>query len=325
MRRVRYYQYGGPEVLTLEQADIPEAGLGQALIKVAAIGANYVDTVIRRGPDSGSPFHRPLPGKLTGDVVGVVENVGPEVDAALVGQRVAALVAEDAFADYVLADAGWLAPVPDGIDAADASILPMSGPVALGTLRGGRLAAGDTVLVHAAAGGIGHLVVRLAKLSGAGLVIATASTPAKLDFAREQGADVAIDYSEPSWPARVREAAPRGVDLVLDSVGGDVMRQSLDLLAPYGRLVVYGAASGEFVDVPISGLFALRSVVGFSILALRSSDPEGARRQLDEITDHVVSDRLRTAVHARLPLADAALAHQLLDDRANLGRVLLIP
>lgn len=323
MRRVRYYQFGGPEVLTLEEVEVPEVKPGQVLIKVAAVGANYVDTMIRRGPDPSSPFHRPLPGKLTGDVVGVVEQVGPDVDDALVGQRVAALVAEDAFADYALADAAWLAPAPDGLDPADASILPMSAPVALGALRAGRLAAGDTVLVHAAAGGIGHLAVRLAKLLGAGTVIATASTAAKLDFAREQGADVAIDYSEPSWPARVREAAPDGVDLVLESVGGDILRQSVALLAPLGRVVVYGAASGEFIDLPITSVLALRSVVGFSILAWRTSHPERARQDIEELTEYVADGRLRAAVHARLPLTEAVRAHELLDERANLGRVLL--
>ena len=183
MRRVRYYEYGAPEVLTLEEADIPTAGPGQVLIRAEAIGANFVDTKFRRGRASGLLFQRPLPGILTGDVVGVVDAVGSDVEDTLLGRRVAAL-AEDAFADYALADARWLAPVPDGLDLGAASMLPMGAPVALRVLRTGQLAKGETVLIHAAAGGIGHLAVQLAKTLGAGTVIATASSPSKLDFAR---------------------------------------------------------------------------------------------------------------------------------------------
>jgi NADPH:quinone reductase len=128
----------------------------------------------------------------------VGRGVGVEVRA-----RVSSL-AEEAFADQALVDAGWLAPVADGVDDGMASMLGMGGPVALGALRLGRLAAGETVLVHAAAGGIGHLAVKLAKLHGAGTVIATASSRAKLDLARSLGADVAVDYTDPEWPQRVR-------------------------------------------------------------------------------------------------------------------------
>ncbi len=326
MRLVRYHQYGGPEVLAIEEAPTPVPGPGQALIKAEAIGANFVDTKVRQGPArSGGLFSRPLPGTLTGDVVGVVEAVGPDVEPALVGRRVAALVAEDAFADYSLADAQWLAPAPAGLDLVAASMLPMGAPVALRTLRAGRLAAGDTVLVHAAAGGIGHLALQLAKLLGAGTVIGTAGSPAKLAFVRSHGADVAVDYTDDAWPDRVREVAPNGVDVVLDSVGGDALRRSLDLLAPFGRVVLYGVASSDFVDIPVTSLFALRSVVGFALLAWRAADPKQARADMAEVAEHMAAGRLRTALHAQLPLADVVEAHRILDARANLGRVLLIP
>ncbi|HEY0806015.1 MAG TPA: zinc-binding dehydrogenase [Pseudonocardiaceae bacterium] len=323
MRRVRYYEYGAPEVLTLEEADIPTAGPGQVLIRVEAIGANFVDTKFRRGPAGGTLFQRPLPGILTGDVVGVVDAAGPDVDATLIGRRVAAL-AEDAFADYVVADARWLAPVPDGLDLGAASMLPMGAPVALRTLRTGQLAKGETVLIHAAAGGIGHLAVQLAKTLGAGTVIATASSPSKLDFAREYGADIAVDYTDDDWPDQVRVAAPQGVDVVLDSAGGTILRQSIDILAPFGRVVMYGAASGDLVDVPVRSLFALKSLAGFSLLAWRAANPEQARQEMTEVADLFVDGRLRAAVHARLPLTDAAVAHRILEDRSQLGRVLLL-
>lgn len=324
MRRVRYHAYGDPEVLQIEEADTPVPDPGQVLIRVEAIGANFVDTKFRRGPSSGALFQRPLPGKLTGDVVGTVVAVGPCADAELTGRRVATL-AEDAFADYVVADAAWLAPVPDGLDLGVASMLPMGAPVALRTLRTGRLARGETVLIHAAAGGIGHLAVQLAKLLGAGKVIAAAGSPAKLRFTRECGADAAVDYTDSDWPDQVRKAAPGGVDVVLDSVGGEILRESLDLLAPFGRLVVYGAASSELADVPTRSLFALKSVAGFSLLAWRAASPEQARQEVAEVTEYSVTGRLRTAVHARLPLTEAAAAHRLLEERSQLGRVLVMP
>lgn len=321
MRRVRYYEYGGPDVLTLEEAPVPEPGAGEVRLRPEVIGANFVDTRFRRG--GGGIYHRALPGVLTGDVAGTVVARGDGVDAGLVGRRVASLV-EDAFADQVLADAAWLAPVPDGVEDGMASMLPMGGPVARGALRVGRLSAGETVLVHAAAGGIGHLAVQLAKLHGAGTVIATAGSAAKLDFARGLGADVAVDYTDPDWPDRVRAAAPGGVDLVLDSVAGPMLERSVDLLAPLGRLVIYGAAGGDPGPVPAS-LYALRSITGFSLLAWRAARPEEARADVADVAEHAAAGRLRTVVHTRLPLTEAAEAHRILEAREQLGRVLLVP
>lgn len=300
---------------------MPTPGPGQLLIRTTAIGANFVDTKFRAG--AGGMFERSLPSTLTGDVVGVVESVGPEVDAALVGRRVASL-STDAFADYVLAEADEPAPVPDGLDDAAASQLSSAAPVALGTLLAGGLEPGATVLVHAAAGNIGHLATQLAKLRGAGTVIGTAGSPAKLDFVREYGADVAVDYRDPAWPDQVRAAAPGGVDLVLDSVGGSTMLTSLEFLAPYGRLVAYGAADG-LADVPVQRLYGARSVFGFAVLAWRAARPAEYAAAVTELTDLLATGRLRHSVHTRLPLTEAAEAHRILGERANLGRVLLVP
>ncbi|MYT31191.1 MULTISPECIES: zinc-binding dehydrogenase [unclassified Streptomyces] len=324
MRRVRYYEYGGPDVLTIEEAEVPVPGPGEVLLRTEAIGANFVDTRMRRGPAAGPLFRRALPGSLTGDVVGTVETTGPGVDQGLIGRRVAAL-SEDAFAEHVVTDARWLAPVPDEVDLGMASMLPMGAPVALRALRTGRLAEGETVLVHSAAGGIGHLALQLARLLGAGKVIAAVGSPAKFDFVRSHGADAVVDYAADDWPERVREAAPGGVDLVLDSVGGQILRQSLDLLAPFGRAVVYGVAGAELLDVPVTSLFALKSVAGFSLLAWRAAAPEQARAEMTELAGHAAAGRLRTAVHARLPLADPPAVHRLIEERTHLGRILVLP
>ncbi|TDV36089.1 quinone oxidoreductase family protein [Actinophytocola oryzae] len=325
MRRVRYHEYGGPEVLKVEEVDIPTPGDGQVLVRAEAIGANFVDTKFRRGPSAGTVFQRPLPGSPTGDVVGTVEAVGPGVDPAVVGRRVAALVDPDAFADFAVADAAWLAEVPAGVDEGSASMLSSAAPVALRVLRAGQLAAGQTVLVHAAAGAIGHLAVQLARLEGAGTVIATAGSAEKLAFARQLGADVAIDYTQEDWAEQVREAAPGGVDLVLDSIGGEMPVHSLELLAPFGRVVVYGVASGSLGAVPVRYLVQLRSVTGFSLLAWREAAPKQAADEVAELAELFASGRLKTTVHTRLPLTEAATAHRILEAREQLGRVLLIP
>jgi NADPH2:quinone reductase len=323
MRRVRYHEYGGPEVLQIEEVEIPEPEAGQVLIRTEAVGTSYVDTAIRQGASVlGQP---PLPGSPHGDVVGIVERIGDGVDPALVGQRVAALVGRDAYADYAVTEAGWLAPVPGGIAAPLASVLAMPAPVALRVLRSGQVAAGETVLVHAAAGSIGLLAIQLAKLEGAGTVIATASSPTKLAFAKEFGADVGICYADADWTGQVREAAPGGVDVVLDSIGGEVTAQSLDLLAPFGRLVIYGAASGELPSVPVTGVFALRSVTGFGLLAWRTTRPDQARQEMTELAGLAADGRLRTAVQATFPLAEVTKAHAALEDRSRLGRVMLVP
>jgi NADPH2:quinone reductase len=323
MRRVRYYEFGGPEVLQLEEAAVPAAGPGQVLIRTEAVGASFVDTSMRQGTSAFA--QQPLPGSPHGDVVGTIEAVGEDVDPALAGQRVAALVARDAYADYVLADADWLAAVPAGTDIGVASILSMPGPVALRILRAGRLAAGETVLVHAAAGSLGHLLTQLARIEGADTVIATVGSPEKAEFARQHGADAGVCYQDADWPDQVRAAAPGGVDLVADSLGGEMTAVSLDLLAPLGRQVVFGALTGSVPAVPAASLLGLRWITGFRLVAWRAARPDLARQDLADVAELAAAGRLRAAVQATVPLADAAKAHELLEDRSRLGRVLLVP
>jgi NADPH2:quinone reductase len=324
MRRVRYHAHGGPEVLAVEEAVIPEPGPGQVLIRAEAIGVNYVDVQLRRETDPDSIWFRPLPGVLTGDVVGTVEKTGPGTEPALAGSRAAVLL-EDGCADYVVAGADWLVPVPAELDAGAASMLPTTGAVALGALRAGRLGTGDTVLVTAGAGAIGHLAVQLARQLGAGTVIATAGSAAKLALAKELGADVAVDHSQPGWDDQVRSAVPGGVDVALEAVGGETLHRCVGLLAPSGRAVVFGASAGELTSVPVRSLFGLKSVTGFSLLAWRAADPEAVRAGLAELTGWFGTGKLRAVTGTTLPLAEVSRAHQMLEDRSVLGRLLLVP
>lgn len=323
MRHVRYHAHGGPDVLTVEEAPIPEPGPGQVLIRTEAIGLNYVDVQVRRETSPGSLFFRPLPAGLTGDVVGTVERVGEGGDPALAGTRVAVLL-EDACADYVLAGTDWLVPAPPDLSAADASMLPTVGAVAHGVLRAGRLSGGETVLITAAAGAIGHLAVQLARRLGAGTVIAAAGSPAKLGFLKDLGADAAVDYRDPQWPAQVRAAAPDGVDLALEPVGGDVLHASIDLLAPFGRAVVFGAASGDLASVPVRSLFALKTLTGFSLMGWRAASPAQARAGHAELTALLRAGELRATV-TTYPLAEVVRAHEQLESRTVTGRLVLVP
>jgi NADPH:quinone reductase len=278
---------------------------------------------MRRG--TSAMAQQPLPGSPHGDVVGVVESAGPGVDSDLVGERVAALVSRDAYADYVLADADWLARVPAGVASAEASVLDMPAPVALRILRIGEVGPGGTVLVHVAAGNLGHLLTQLARLEGAGTVIATVGSVAKAEFARKHGADTVVSYAESDWPEQVRAVAPGGVDLVADSLAGPLTATSLELLAPLGRLVLYGALTGELPAIPASSLVGLRWVTGFRLATWRSARPDLARQDIVDVAAYAAAGRFSVAVHATVPLAEAPKAHELLEDRSRTGRVLLVP
>jgi NADPH:quinone reductase len=323
MRRVRYHAHGGPEVLATEEAEVPSPGPGQVLIRTEAIGVNYVDVQLRRATSPDSLYYRQLPGTLTGDLVGIIEAVGPGADPSLAGTRVAVLL-EDAYADYVIAATDWLVPVPAGLSLESASMLPTVGPVALGTLRAGRLAKGETVLVTSGAGGIGHLAVQLARQQGAGTVIATAGSAAKLEFLAGLGADVTVDHSQPDWADQVRAAAPDGIDVALDAVGGAMLTASIGLLRPLGRVVAYGAASGDFASVPVRSLFGLKTVTGFGLLLWRATSPERARADITELARLFKTAELR-AVTQSLPLSDVVEAHRLLESRTFPGRLVLVP
>jgi NADPH2:quinone reductase len=198
------------------------------------------------------------------------------------------------------------------------------GAVAAGALRAGRLAKGETVLVTSGAGGIGHLAVQLARQQGAGTVIGTAGSAAKLEFLAGLGADVAIDHTQLDWADQVRAAVPDGVDVVVDAVGGAILHASIGLLKPLGRVVVYGAASGDFASLPVGSFFGLKTVTGFGLLMWRATAPERARADIAELTGLLKTGELR-AVTQRLPLAEVVAAHRLLESRTFPGRLILIP
>jgi NADPH2:quinone reductase len=320
MRAVRYHEYGGPEVLRLEDVAVPEPGSGQVLIEVEAIGANAIDAALRSG---NTPWDRPLPAALTGDVVGRISKLGPDAPPGVaVGQRVAAL-AEDAFAEYAVSD--FVVPVPDDADAGEASMMSMTAPLALRLLEAGRIPAGGTILIHSAAGTVGHLAVQLARFFDPKTIIGTASSAARLDFIRSIGADAAVNLTDEDWPDQVRAVAPDGVDTALDAVGGKVFDQGMELLNPLGTMVTYGAITGELPTVGASSLFGLKSVTGVGIVRQATIRPAEARADVAEVVRRWQAGDLRPVVDTTYPLAEVARLHEILDARKNLGRLIAIP
>ncbi|POX42889.1 oxidoreductase [Streptomyces sp. Ru73] len=326
MRVVRYYEHGDPSVLRLEEARKPEPGPGEVLIRAEAIGVNFADVQKRQGLPIGGPAT--LPAAPAGDVAGVVEAVGAGVSQVSVGDRVVAPVRYGAYAEYVTAYAATVFPVPGSIDAAQATALPSPGETAYHVLTTvGRLEPGETVLINAASGGIGHLLVQLARARGAGRIIGTVGSPAKLDFIRSIGADVAVCYGHEDWVDEVRAATgDKGADLVLETVGNEVLKHSIELAARFGRIVCYGGASGErppaispwdFVD--------MKSLHGFNLYALFQDRPDVVAAGRRELLGYVESGQVTPVVHSRLPLAEAAKAHELMEARVHTGKVVLIP
>jgi len=305
-------------------APLPQAG--EVLVRVRAAGINFFEVLMRADRYAVTPQLPMFPGV---EVAGVVEAIGQGVDVALKGKRVAApLFASQrpfgGYAEQVVISADLAVPLPDDVSFEEATALMVQGLTALHLLRQSP-PAGRTVLVPAAAGGVGSLLVQLAKAKGAGKVIAAAGGAGKIELALSLGADVAIDYTNPDLTARVRElTGGQGADIIYDTVGGALTALSLQALAPGGELVF--AALGRYGLEP-SDLEAMigrnQSLRGFALLPLLS--PQVLRASLSELFQLTASGRLRVAIGGRFPLDQAGEAHQLLEERRSTGKVVLMP
>ncbi|RKG53444.1 quinone oxidoreductase [Corallococcus sp. AB011P] len=320
MKAIRYHQQGGPEVLRWEDAPEPVPGPGQVLVRVHAAGVNFADTERRRGLYDAQA---PLPRILGSEAAGVVRAVGPGVDASWVGRRVVALTKE-AYAEAALAPVDELLVLPPEVSFEEAAALLVQGLTAYHVVHTvGRVEAGQTVLIHAAAGGVGLLAVQLAKAAGA-RVIGTVSGEAKAKLARDVGADAVIRYDQEDVAASVRELTQgRGVERVLDSVGASTWQASLDALAPFGHLVSYGNASGHPPHVEVESLYAKSLTVGAYWLRT-PTPPEVQRKAREALLAEVVAKRLRIVVGLALPLSRAEEAHRQLEGRNTVGKVVLL-
>jgi NADPH2:quinone reductase len=322
MKAIQICETGGPEVLTLAELPIPQPGPGQVLIRVEAVGVNFIEVYFRKGVYKAS-----LPMTLGSEAAGTVEELGPGVTGFEAGDAVASVAVLGSYAEYALANAAQLVKVPDGLSMEKAAAAMLQGMtahyLAYSTFP---LKAGDTALVHAGAGGVGLLLTQMASRLGA-RVITTVSTAAKVELSREAGASDVILYTETDFEAEVKRlTGGKGVDVVYDSVGKTTFDQSLNCLRPRGMLVLFGASSGPvppFDLIQLSGkgsLFITRPTLWHHVatraeLEWRAGEVLGwaAKGELKLRTEHVY------------PLGEAPQAQRDLEARATTGKILLEP
>lgn len=322
MRAVRIHTPGGPEVLQVEEIPIPQPGPGTALVRLTAIGVNYIDIYHRSGL-----YKLPLPATLGMEGAGAVEAVGEGVTEVKPGDRVAWAMHIGSYAEYAVVPASRLVPVPDGVSDETAAAIMLQGMTAhYLTHSTYPLRPGDKVLVHAAAGGVGLLLIQIAKMRGA-TVYGTVGSPAKAQAAYQAGADHVFLYNEQDFVAAVRELTNgQGVQVVYDSVGQATFAGSLKCLAPRGYLVLFGQSSGPVAPVDPQVLSAHGSVflTRPSLAHYTLTRDETVARARDLFT-WLAEGKLKLAIDSRLPLDQAAEAHRRLEGRATSGKVLLVP
>ncbi len=320
MKAAVYYETGAPDVFRYEDVPDPVCGPGMVLIGVEAISIEGGDTLNRLGGEMPTTPH------IVGyQCAGTIREVGEGVADRSVGQRVVATMFWGSHAELVAAPSVITWPIPDGGDVVACACVP----VAFGTaddclFEFGHLVAGETVLIQAGAGGVGIAAIQLAKRAGA-TVLATASSDARLEPLVELGMDHGVDYSQTGWVDRVRElTGGKGVELVVDSVGGKVLQGSVQCLAYRGRCITVGSAGREEQPLDVRALgMGNQSITGV-FLGAEILNPR-AHDMIQRHVDDVAAKRLRVVVDRTFPLADAAAAHEYIESRQAVGRVVLIP
>ena len=322
MKAIRVHATGGPEALRFEDVPEPTPGRGEALVKVAAAGVNYIDIYFRTGL-----YPYPMPGTLGLEAAGTVVGVGADVADVRVGDRVAYTNMPGAYAELSVVPAERLVRLPEGVSFRDGAAAMLQGMTAhyLATSTY-PLRAGDACIVHAAAGGVGLLLCQIAKIRDA-TVIGTTSTPDKAALARHAGADHVILYTEQDFAAEARRLTGGvGVHVVYDGVGVSTFMKGLDALRPRGMMVLFGQASGPVppFDLGLLNLKGSLYVTRPSLGAYIATRPELVGRAGD-LFDWIAARRLRLRIDHEYPLRDAAEAHRALESRRTTGKVLLIP
>jgi NADPH2:quinone reductase len=326
MRALRFHRHGGPEVLVWDELPVPVPGPGQVLVRSLGFAVNWADLMERAGTYPGAPEP---PYVMGHDLAGEVVALGPGASGPEVGARVFGLLpGAGTSAEWLVADERLLHRVPDVLTDAEAAGLGspyITADAAIVTM--GHLARGETVLVHAAAGGFGSAAVQLCRAYGAGTVIATAGSREKLDRIASLGADVTVDYTTEDFVEVVREVTGgRGVDLVIESVGGDVLAQSLDCLRPTGRLVSVGASSGRSTSrFRLHTLFEKGIMVGGFTLGLWLRDcPDLVTPSVERILEVLAAGDVRPLIGAVFAPEQIAEAHEFLAGRRSVGRTIVL-
>jgi NADPH2:quinone reductase len=320
MMAVRLHEAGGPEAFRVERVAVPRPGPGEALVRIDAAGVNFIEVYQRTGL-----YKVPLPATLGGEGAGEVVEVGAGVEEVRAGERVAWAAGFGAYAEYAVVPAAKLVPLPAGVSARLGAAVMLQGLTAhyLATSTY-PLRAGDRCVVHAAAGGVGLLLVQIAKMRGAH-VIATVGSDEKAELARGAGADEVIVYTRDDFAAEVRRLTEgRGVQVIYDSVGASTFLRGLDVLAPLGMMVLFGQSSGpvEPVDPQLlnqkGSLFLTRPTLGHYV-----ATREELLRRANDLFAWMAADRLSVRIGGEYALGDVAEAHRALEGRRTTGKVLL--
>lgn len=321
MKAILVTEFGGTEFLKYTEVPIPSIKPNEVLIKVVKTSVNYADIKSRYGKKGGKlPF---IPGL---DAAGFIEKVGADVTHLRRGQRVIAFPKSGSYAEFVVASGALVFLIPDELDFTTAAAAPIVSFLAHRLLYNvARIQEGETVLVHAAAGGVGTTAMQLAKLLGASQVIGTVGSREKFKTAEESGADVVICYKEEDFAKKVNEFTNgQGVDIILDSVSGTVTENSFNCLASYGRLIHFGNSSGAVGNIKTVDLHSsCRWILGFSLGTTRKQRPELIRETCEKVIPYLVSNQLKIQVGHEWALCDAAEAHMLMENRLNHGKIVL--
>jgi len=325
MIAVEISQFGGPEVLVPVERPVPVPADGEVLIQVAAAGVNRPDVLQRQGRYPPPPGASDLPGL---EVSGTIASLGPSLTGWRVGDTVCALISGGGYAEYCVAPAPQCVPVPAGVSLVDAAGIPETAfTVWTNLFDRGRLAAGESVLIHGGSSGIGTTAIQLAKARGA-RVFATAGSPEKCAACEALGAERAVNYKSEDFVAAIKAATDgAGVDVVLDMVGGDYLQKNLALLRMEGRLVMIGRQGGETSQLDVMPVLRKRLTLTGSTLRTRSVDEKGviARQVRDQVLPLFADGRMKVVVHRVFPLREAAEAHRVMESSAHIGKLLLTP
>ena len=322
MKAVRVKEHGGPEVMSYEDVDVPELGANDVLVKIEAAGINYIDTYQRSGL-----YQIPLPATLGLEGAGTVEEIGSEVTLFAKGDRVAYTSVLGSYAEYAAVPEEKLVSIPDGVSFSEGAAAMLQACTAHYLSQSTYpIKDGDSCLIHAAAGGVGLLLIQMAKMAGA-FVIGTCSTEAKAELARAAGADEVILYSEKDFEPEVKRITEgRGVNVVYDSVGKDTFDRSIDCLQPLGYMVLYGNASGPVTEFnpatlgPKGSLFLTRPT-----LFAYTADRESLVWRSSDVFNWIKEGKLKLRIEHFFPLAEAQEAHRALEGRKTTGKVILTP
>lgn len=323
MRAVIVEEFGGPEVLKLHRVERPVPGRGEVLLRTVMTSVNFADTKMRR-----SLYRNRKPPFVPGfDGVGIVEALGEGVTDLHLGQRVAAYMVSGSYADLTLSNETLCYPLPEHVSSADAAGIGVFITAANALNWAARLVRGERVLVQAAAGGVGSSAVQLARILGAGAVYGTVGSDDKRAVVEELGADLVVNYRKESFVERIlEETNGEGVDVVLDTVGGEVLEQSMECLRDFGRVVTFGHSTGQAASLSSKPLHRHnRAVVGYSSGGYRKHRPHLLRSTAQFVIEQLAEQRLKLLCGGRFCFEEAWKAHELVESRRSLGKILLSP